>query len=122
MGGLIPEVPMEDIAVVLPQGYGESKHIAERICLEASQRSHVPTSVYRVGQIAGLTTARGQWNPQEWLPTIIATSKAMGKIPDRLGSTAVDWVPVVSPRTPSAILKELDGPRKKPRKKTKTYR
>ncbi|KAJ5694125.1 hypothetical protein N7536_004537 [Penicillium majusculum] len=94
MGASIPEVPMEDIAVVLPQGYGESKYIAERICLEASQRSHVPTSVYRVGQIAGPTTTRGQWNPQEWLPTIIATSKAMGKIPNRLGSTAVDWVPV----------------------------
>ncbi|CAI7614800.1 unnamed protein product [Penicillium glandicola] len=94
MGASIPEVPMEDIAVVLPQGYGESKHIAERICLEASQRSHVPTSVYRVGQIAGPTSARGQWNPQEWLPTIIATSKAMGKIPNGLGSTAVDWVPV----------------------------
>ncbi|KAJ5385268.1 hypothetical protein N7517_003179 [Penicillium concentricum] len=94
MGASIPEVPIEDIAVVLPQGYGESKYVAERICLEASQRSHVPTSVYRVGQIAGPTTARGQWNPQEWLPTIIATSKAMGKIPNRLGSTAVDWVPV----------------------------
>ncbi|KAK4863281.1 hypothetical protein LT330_002059 [Penicillium expansum] len=94
MGASIPEVPMEDIAVVLPQGYGESKYIAERICLEASQRSHIPTSVYRVGQIAGPTTARGQWNPQEWLPTIIATSKVMGKIPNRLGSTAVDWVPV----------------------------
>ncbi|KUM60291.1 hypothetical protein ACN42_g6826 [Penicillium freii] len=94
MGASIPEVPIGDIAVVLPQGYGESKYIAERICLEASQRSHVPTSVYRVGQIAGPTTTRGQWNPQEWLPTIIATSKAMGKIPNRLGSTAVDWVPV----------------------------
>jgi nucleoside-diphosphate-sugar epimerase len=100
MGAPIPEEPMEDIAVVLPQGYGESKHIAERICVEASKRSNVPTSVYRVGQIAGPTSARGQWNPQEWLPTIIATSKAMGKIPNRLGSTAVDWVPVVSsPKT-----------------------
>ncbi|KAJ5162913.1 uncharacterized protein N7500_004743 [Penicillium coprophilum] len=94
MGALVPEVPMEDISVVLPQGYGESKYVAERICLEASQRSQVPTSVHRVGQIAGPTTTRGQWNKQEWLPTIIVTSKAMGKIPNRLGSTAVDWVPV----------------------------
>ncbi|KAI2717518.1 hypothetical protein CBS147332_4398 [Penicillium roqueforti] len=93
-GDLVPEVPIDDISVVLSQGYGESKHIAERICLEASQRSQVPTSVHRVGQIAGPTSARGQWNRQEWLPTIIATSKAMGKIPDQLGSVAVDWVPV----------------------------
>lgn len=100
MGALIPEIPMEDSAVVLQQGYGESKHIAERICVEASRRSHVPTTVYRVGQIAGPTSTGGQWNPHEWLPTIIATSKAIGKIPKRLGSTAVDWVPVVRiPRT-----------------------
>jgi nucleoside-diphosphate-sugar epimerase len=97
MGPSVPELPMEDSAVVLPQGYGESKHVAERICLEASRRSHVPTTVYRVGQIAGPTSTSGQWNPHEWLPTIIATSKAMGKIPTQLGSMAVDWVPVVRP-------------------------
>ncbi|KAJ5085572.1 hypothetical protein N7532_010343 [Penicillium argentinense] len=94
MGSLVPEVPMEDVSVVLPQGYGESKHISERICLGASRKSHVPTTVYRVGQIAGPKTPSGQWNPHEWLPTIISTSKAMGKIPNSLGSTAVDWVPV----------------------------
>ncbi|KAJ5130112.1 uncharacterized protein N7515_006151 [Penicillium bovifimosum] len=94
MGSSVPEVPLEDCAAVLPQGYGESKHVAERICLEASRRSQVPTTVYRVGQIAGPTSASGLWNPQEWLPTIIATSKTMGKIPNSLGSTAVDWVPV----------------------------
>ncbi|KAJ5745729.1 hypothetical protein N7520_010911 [Penicillium odoratum] len=94
MGPKIPEVPMEDLSVVLEQGYGESKHVAERICWEASRRSGVPTTVYRVGQIAGPTSASGQWNPHEWFPTIIATSKAMGKIPDRLGAMPIDWVPV----------------------------
>ncbi|KAJ5650094.1 uncharacterized protein N7484_003817 [Penicillium longicatenatum] len=94
MGSVVPETPMENSSVVLPQGYGESKHVAERICLEASRRSQIPTSVYRVGQIAGPTTVRGQWNSHEWLPTIIATSKAMGKIPSRLGAMPVDWVPV----------------------------
>lgn len=88
---------MEGIAIVPPQGCGESKHIAERICLEASQRSRVPTSVYPVGQIAGATSARGHWNPQDWLPTMIATSKVMGKTLNRLGSAEVDWVSVVSP-------------------------
>lgn len=95
MGDLVPEKPMEDTSVVLPQGYSESKHIAERICLEASQLSLVPTTVYRVGQIAGPTTTNGLWNPHEWLPTLIATSKAIGKIPQKLGSMTVDWVPVV---------------------------
>ncbi|KAJ9252890.1 hypothetical protein DTO195F2_7311 [Paecilomyces variotii] len=93
LGPLVPEQPMGS-SVVLPQGYAESKYIAECICLEASRRSRVPTTIYRIGQIAGPTTASGQWNPHEWLPTIIATSKAMGKIPNQLGSMKVDWVPV----------------------------
>lgn len=94
-GPAISEAPLEDCEVVLPQGYGESKHVAERICLEASRRSGVPTTVYRVGQIAGPTTEKGMWSPQEWLPTLVATSKAIGKVPNALGSMAVDWVPVV---------------------------
>lgn len=100
MGPLVPELPFEDSSVVLQQGYGESKHVAERICFEASRTSQVPTTIYRVGQIAGPTTSSGQWNPHEWLPTIVATSKAIGKIPNKLGSMEVDWVPVVS-RPPS---------------------
>lgn len=96
MGPLVPELPFEDSSVVLEQGYGESKHVAERICFEASRTAHVPTTIYRVGQIAGPTTSSGRWNPHEWLPTIVATSKAIGKIPNKLGSMKVDWVPVVS--------------------------
>lgn len=95
-GSPIPEIPLEDSSAVLAQGYGESKHVAERICLEASRRASVRTSVYRVGQIAGPTTKSGLWNTQEWLPSIIATSKALGKVPDQLGAMVVDWVPVVS--------------------------
>ncbi|KAJ5670286.1 acetyl-CoA synthetase-like protein [Penicillium maclennaniae] len=94
MGPVVPELPMEDSSMVLPQGYGESKHVSERICLEASRRSRVPTTVYRVGQIGGPTTSKGEWNRHEWLPTIIATSISMGKIPNQLGSMPVDWVPV----------------------------
>ncbi|KAJ5678651.1 acetyl-CoA synthetase-like protein [Penicillium macrosclerotiorum] len=104
MGALVPELPMEDVSVVLPQGYGESKHVSERICLEASRQSGIPTTVYRVGQIAGPTTPNGQWNSHEWLPTIITTSKAMGKIPNKLGSMVVDWVPV---DTLSSIMVEI---------------
>jgi thioester reductase-like protein len=95
-GLAVPEVPLENSDVVLPQGYGEAKYTAERICLEASRRAGVPTTIYRLGQIAGPTTELGMWNSQEWLPTIIATSKVMGKIPNTLGPVPVDWVPVVS--------------------------
>lgn len=94
-GSAVPETPLEDCDVVLPQGYGESKHVAERICLEASRRSGVPTTVFRVGQIAGPTTEKGIWSRQEWLPTLVATSKAIGKVPNSLGSMRIDWIPVV---------------------------
>lgn len=95
-GPAVPEEPLDNVEVVLPQGYGESKHVSERICHEASRRSGVPTTILRVGQIGGPTTEKGAWNRQEWLPTIVATSKSMGKVPSTLGSAPVDWIPVVS--------------------------
>ncbi|KAJ9237119.1 putative nonribosomal peptide synthetase [Paecilomyces variotii] len=93
-GPTVPEEPIEDSTVVLPQGYGESKHVGERICYEASSRAGVPTTIHRVGQIAGPTSKDGQWNRQEWLPTLIATSKTLGKLPRNLGNMPIDWIPV----------------------------
>ncbi|GIK05627.1 putative NRPS-like protein biosynthetic cluster [Aspergillus viridinutans] len=90
----VPEAPMDTVDSVLKQGYGESKHVGERICLEASRRSGVPTSILRVGQIAGPDSRLGLWNPHEWLPSLVKTSKSMGKVPDGLGSFLVDWIAV----------------------------
>nr|WEH02129.1 carboxylic acid reductase [Expression vector JGI_C3] len=90
----VPELPMDTVDAVLKQGYGESKHVGERICLEASRTSGVPTSVLRVGQIAGPDSRLGLWNPHEWLPSVVKTSKSMGKVPDTLGSVLVDWIAV----------------------------
>ncbi|KAJ5811852.1 hypothetical protein N7474_008153 [Penicillium riverlandense] len=104
MAPAVPEVPIENSAVVLPQGYGESKYVAERICLEASRRCRMETTIYRVGQIAGPTTASGQWNQHEWIPAIIATSKALGQVPNWLGGREVDWIPV---DTLSSIMGEI---------------
>ncbi|KAJ5624193.1 hypothetical protein N7510_000502 [Penicillium lagena] len=109
MAPSVPEVPIEDCAAVLPQGYGESKYVAERICLEASRRCRIATTIYRVGQIAGPTTARGQWNQHEWLPAIIATSKALGQVPNCLGAMEVDWIPV---DTLSSIMGEIVNTRR----------
>jgi nucleoside-diphosphate-sugar epimerase/aryl carrier-like protein len=92
----VPEVPMESVDVVLEQGYGESKFVAERMCVEASRKAGVPTSILRVGQIAGPDTWLGMWNPQEWLPSLVKTSKATGKVPLDLGGYPIDWVSVVS--------------------------
>ncbi|KAI9925939.1 hypothetical protein MW887_005745 [Aspergillus wentii] len=90
----IPEATLDSPDVTMQQGYGESKYLAEQICAAASSASGVPTSIHRVGQIGGPTTAKGVWNRQEWLPSMIATSKTLGKIPKTLGNTLVDWTPV----------------------------
>lgn len=95
-GPSVPECPLENPDIALQQGYGESKFVSERICAIASARSGVPTSLYRVGQIAGATTEKGVWNKQEWLPSIVATSVTIKRIPKDLGSMTVDWIPVVS--------------------------
>jgi nucleoside-diphosphate-sugar epimerase len=95
-GHSIPEIIFDDPSVALRQGYGESKHVSERICAGASARCGVPTSIHRVGQIGGPTTENGMWNKQEWVPSLIATSKTIKQIPSSLGSVSVQWVPVVS--------------------------
>nr|AAS98174.1 ochratoxin A non-ribosomal peptide synthetase [Penicillium nordicum] len=109
-GPVIPELPFEDCDVALRQGYGEAKHICERICLAATQTAGVPTSIHRLGQIAGPRTESGFWNVQEWLPAIVATSKFLGKIPSTLGEFQVDWVPVVRDNMRSHNIHANQGP------------
>jgi thioester reductase-like protein len=95
-GSTIAEEVLENANVTLAQGYGESKNVGERICSTASRRARVPTTIHRVGQVGGPTLEKGAWNRQEWLPTIIATSKSTGRIPDDLGRSIYNWIPVVS--------------------------
>lgn len=91
---LIPEsVPLDGFPVPLPIGYAESKYVAERVLCEASQRSRVPVSILRVGQI-GSSTGEDDNRPlrAEWLVSLIATSITLGKFPTNV--TPVDWIPI----------------------------
>ncbi|DAA77804.1 TPA_exp: putative NRPS-like enzyme [Trichophyton benhamiae CBS 112371] len=92
-GPSVPEELFENCEVTLNQGYGQAKHVCERIC-HAASRAGVPITILRLGQIAGPTTEEGAWNSTEWLPSIVATSKSIAKIPKTLGSMPVDWIPV----------------------------
>ncbi|GMG25989.1 unnamed protein product [Aspergillus oryzae] len=98
-GPSVPEISLDDPDVALRQGYGESKFVGERICAIASSIAGVPSSIHRVGQIAGPTTEKGLWNRQEWLPSLVATSKTLGKLPNTLGTMPVDWIPIDLTRT-----------------------
>ncbi|KAK4693659.1 hypothetical protein P7C71_g3783, partial [Lecanoromycetidae sp. Uapishka_2] len=91
---LIPESSLlsTDYAVALPMGYGESKHIAERLLATAASRCGVSVDILRLGQVAGpIGAAGGSWNRSEWFPGLIQTSKALGCIPDAVMD--VDWIP-----------------------------
>jgi thioester reductase-like protein len=91
----VPENIMTDHSVPSAQGYGESKHVAEIILATAAERSGVPVTIIRAGQLAGPSDGRGEWNRHEWVPSLVLTSKAMGLLPDSLGGNdCVDWVPM----------------------------
>ena len=68
-GSKAPEKPIHDLNIPFPIGYGESKHIAERI-LETAAESGVSAAICRVGQVAGPVEKGGMWNKQEWLPSV----------------------------------------------------
>jgi thioester reductase-like protein len=88
----VPECVVEDYSVALEMGYGESKHVSERV-LGIAAKAGVKASILRVGQIGGpLAMNAGEWNTSEWFPTLLKTSKSIGCIPDTLG--AIDWIPV----------------------------
>ncbi|KNG87110.1 hypothetical protein ANOM_005305 [Aspergillus nomiae NRRL 13137] len=90
----IPEDIVPDTVQPPLQGYGQSKYVAENVCLAASSRSGVPVTILRVGQIAGPTTKSGGcWNRDEWFPALVFTSRSMGFLPETLGMP-VDWIPV----------------------------
>ncbi|CAK4034303.1 hypothetical protein DOTSEDRAFT_73214 [Lecanosticta acicola] len=91
----VPEQIFEDHSVPLPQGYGESKHVASLILANAARDAGVPATVIRAGQLAGPKGDGAPWNRHEWLPSIVISSKALGMVPQRLGNQdVVDWVPM----------------------------
>lgn len=95
-GKAVPETVLDDYADAQPHGYGESKHVAERILAEAAKKTGLPVTILRIGQIAGSTCENDPaWNKDEMVPIIIKTSKAMRKVPRTLGkSDSINWIPL----------------------------
>lgn len=91
---LVPEASLTEVdySVALPMGYGESKHVSERMLAIASATSGVKVDILRLGQVAGpIAPDGGCWNKSEWFPSLIQTSKSLGYLPDALMD--VDWIP-----------------------------
>jgi len=95
--GKVPEQIYEEWSTAEATGYGQSKFLSERLLDVASREAKIPSTICRVGQVAGPTSAAaaGMWSKKEWLPSLIASSKYLGKLPDSLGrQDIVDWIPV----------------------------
>ncbi|KAL2062092.1 hypothetical protein VTL71DRAFT_6358 [Oculimacula yallundae] len=91
----IPEDIISEFEAPEQIGYGESKYVSEHLLDKYAAASDITTAVLRTGQIAGPVLDGGLWNKQEWLPSIIASSKHLGVLPESLGAMdVVDWVPV----------------------------
>jgi thioester reductase-like protein len=79
---LVPEAPIEDSSMTLPQGYTQSKYIAERIIVEAVKAgSGLRATVCRVGQLCG-STETGAWPSYEYTPRILRSVMLLGVAPD----------------------------------------
>ncbi|KAL8928039.1 MAG: hypothetical protein Q9172_001094 [Xanthocarpia lactea] len=108
--GPVPECIIDDCSAALPMGYAQSKYIAERLLGTASSIAGVPATIVRVGQVAGPIKGNsdgGCWNKREWLPSLIASSRHLGKIPVSLGANEeIDWIPI---DVLSEVLVELMG-------------
>ncbi|KAI9794886.1 MAG: putative NRPS-like protein biosynthetic cluster [Peltula sp. TS41687] len=88
----VTEEPLDSYDVVSPLGYGQSKHVSERILTLASERSNLPVTILRVGQVAGPTSlSGGKWSQDQWIPSLAMISKALNLIPIDLPH--IDWVP-----------------------------
>jgi thioester reductase-like protein len=93
--GQVAEIIQNDFSVSREMGYAQSKFVSEILLDRAAKESDVPAMIGRVGQIAGPVTEGGVWPKQEWVPSLISSSKYLGKLPSDLGQMeVVDWIPV----------------------------
>lgn len=79
-----------------PNGYTESKDVAEHLVNYASQKLGFLCSIVCVGQMAGTVDHAGIWSLDECFPSMIISSAHLSAIPDSLGSalSTIDWVPI----------------------------
>ncbi|EKM57056.1 uncharacterized protein PHACADRAFT_208208 [Phanerochaete carnosa HHB-10118-sp] len=88
--GPVPEEPLSDPALSVSTGYGSSKFVGENLLARAAERGLSCMSL-RVGQVCG-SASTGAWGTSEWVPILVKSSIAMGKLPELDG--VVSWIPM----------------------------
>lgn len=90
----VPESQLSDMSLCSP-GYGRAKAVSSLVLDAGRKATGQPCETIRLGQIAGPKSAKGLWNPHEFVPSLIKSSVYLGALPDGLGSmNVVDWVPL----------------------------
>ena len=81
-----------------PNGYADSKYVAEQIVWHAAEKfpPNCSLAFARVRQVAGAVRIRGLWSKNEWFPSLIISSASIGALPDSLGRQfdQIDWIPI----------------------------
>ncbi|KAK0493925.1 L-aminoadipate-semialdehyde dehydrogenase [Armillaria luteobubalina] len=72
-------------------GYAQSKWVVEKLCECAAEKSGVPVSVLRIGQMAG-DSVHGVWNETEAWPLMFKSADTIGALP--LVDENPSWLPV----------------------------
>ena len=75
-----PEDFIDEPSLVVSSGYRESKWVAEEIIKATAEKTILTPSLVRITQLMG--GVNGAWKETEWFPSLIATSVALGCIPD----------------------------------------
>ncbi|KAJ3573323.1 hypothetical protein NP233_g2511 [Leucocoprinus birnbaumii] len=77
-GTPVPEQPFTDPTLVGSRGYSQAKFVSESVLNQAAEKTGVPVTIIRSGQISG-SSLDGYWAPTEFIPTIFRSSKILGK-------------------------------------------
>ncbi|KAG6828273.1 putative NRPS-like protein biosynthetic cluster [Tricholoma furcatifolium] len=84
--GSYPEAILTDTSFAVGGGYGEGKYVAERIL----SGSGIHSTSLRIGQVSG-GQPKGAWSVTDWVPILVKSSVAIGRLPDIQGT--VSWMP-----------------------------
>ncbi|KAK7050038.1 hypothetical protein VNI00_005470 [Paramarasmius palmivorus] len=88
-GSIAPESFNSRPATAIGSGYAESKWVAEKILVKASEQTTLRPVIVRIGQICG--GLDGSWNAAEWFPTLVASGQVLRCLPQAQGY--ISWIP-----------------------------
>ncbi|KAF3402982.1 Iterative polyketide synthase afoE [Talaromyces pinophilus] len=90
----VPEDIISPPSIDTGTWYGQSKEVAERILAYSAKHSGVPVSILRLGQNSSAEeeSSTSSWLNQEWIPSLVHTSKTLKVVPNL--KTPINWVPV----------------------------